>query len=108
MDQYLELYSEILPGLWQGGTHDEDTTLGVMNGKTKPKVIGVSDFQTLVTAYAFANPADWLVKELRYSFYDSDNLGGIDFDSINQIIDIAHADWKAGKKVGCAAKSELT
>ena len=100
-----DLWSEILPGLWVGGCSDSDTIEGVLKGEIKPKPLSKEQFDTVVTLYSFANPCDWLVKELRYGYYDAPTMQGIDMATIDQIVDIAHADWKAGKKVlfRCAA-----
>ena len=91
-----ELWSEVLPNLWQGGTDDDDTIWETERGSVAE--ITKRDFDTVITAYGWANPCDWLVKEVRYPFYDGD-MKDIDFTEIYQVVGIAHADWKAGKKV---------
>jgi len=95
-----DLWSEILPGLWVGGCSDSDTIEGVLKGEIKPKPLSKEQFDTVVTLYSFANPCDWLVKELRYGYYDAPTMQGIDMATIDQIVDIAHADWRSGKRVG--------
>ena len=90
------LWSEVLPGLWQGGTDDFDTIWEVERASVAEITKG--DFDSVYTAYAWANPCDWLVKEVRYPFYDGD-MKDIDFKEIYQVVRIAHEDWKAGKKV---------
>ena len=45
-----ELHSEILPGLWQGGTHDED----VITAGYALRRITNHEFETVVTLYARA------------------------------------------------------
>lgn len=95
-----ELWSEILPGLFQGGTSDWDTCFEVR--KSKRPAITIEDFDTVITAYSWANPCDWEVKELRYGYYDSDTADWykeVDFDTIYQLVDIAYADWKKGLRV---------
>ena len=52
------LWSEILPGLWTGGTDDYDTIDYVADTK-QPRNITQDDFDTVVTLYAWARPADW-------------------------------------------------
>lgn len=89
-----ELWSEILPGLWQGGTDDED----IHNQFEKP-MITKKDFDTVVTAYAWANPVDWFVKEIRFCFYDSTVEGNFDPKELMPIVESAHYDWKNGKRV---------
>ena len=95
-----KLWSEILPGLWQGGTEDWDTCFEIR--RSPRPAITAKDFDTVITTYAWANPVDWTVKEMRYGYYDSDRADWykeVDFDSIYQLVDVAHADWKDGKKV---------
>jgi hypothetical protein len=91
------LHSEILPGLWVGGTDDLDTIEEsvVLN---EPKQITKKDFDAVVTLYAWANPVDWMVEELRFGFYDSD-VDHIDSESLATAVSFAHSKWKAGKKV---------
>lgn len=92
-----DLWSEVLPNLWQGGTDDFDTVFDTRD-KNEDAFITKSDFDTVITAYAWAQPTDWLVKEFRYPFYDGD-MKDIDFKQIYQAVRVAHEDWKAGKKV---------
>lgn len=91
-----DLWNEIVPGLFMGGTNDDDTIHEI----DRPNVCDITkkDFDTCVTAYAWANPADWEVKELRYGFYDS-TLNPKDLREIFDVVRIAHADWKRGKRV---------
>ena len=91
-----ELWSEVLPGLWQGGTDDFDTIWEVERASVAE--ITKKDFDSVYTAYAWANPCDWLVKEVRYPFYDG-NMKDIDLVELYGVVRMAHADWKAGKKV---------
>ena len=92
-----DLWSEVLPNLWQGGTDDFDTVFDT-RAQNEGAFITKSDFDTVITAYAWAQPTDWLVKEFRYPFYDGD-MKDIDFKQIYQAVRVAHEDWKAGKKV---------
>ena len=91
------LWSEILPGLWLGGTDDDDTIeTGV--DTYKPRMITKDDFDTVVTLYSWAQPVDWLVEEVRYGFYDSE-ISHIDFDAVERASVFAHSAWKSGKRV---------
>lgn len=91
------LWSEILPGLWLGGTDDDDTIeTGV--DTYKPRMITKNDFDTVVTLYSWAQPVDWLVEEVRYGFYDSE-IGHIDFSAVERAADFAYQAWKSGKRV---------
>jgi len=92
------LWSEILPGLFLGGTDDNDTIEDAANIHTS-RAITKDNFDTVVTLYAWANPVDWFVQELRYGFYDSGLEGNADYDSLHEAAAFAHAAWKSGKRV---------
>lgn len=96
-----ELWSEILPGLWQGGTDDDDVDVQKTIPTIQPK-----DFDTIVTAYAWANPVDWFVKEIRFGFYDG-TMNDFDPAELDDIVSMAYADWKRGKKVGIRCQAGL-
>jgi hypothetical protein len=90
------LWSEILPGLWQGGTDDYDV-IGVAGHC--PNRVTSTHFDSVYTLYARANAASWNVKEVRFGFADGDMS---DFDpeaDLSFAVREAHADWKAGKRV---------
>lgn len=92
------LYSEILPGLWQGGTHDDDGRVIYARGHIDSRPITTDEFDVVGTFYANANPVDWHVLEMRYPFWD----GYLDDANIEYLIGIArfmHAEWKRGKRV---------
>lgn len=91
------LHSEILPGLWMGGTDDEDT-LDFATDLHKSREITKDKFDSVVTLYAWARPADWLVTEFRYGYYDSD-IEHIDFNLLYSAVDFAYASWKSGQRV---------
>lgn len=90
-----DLYSEILPGLWQGGTHDFDT---LEFPKDYPIWKSQREFDSVATLYAIAHPVGWGVAERRYGFPDS-ALSEKDIPEIHDIAEWAHREWKAGKKV---------
>jgi protein-tyrosine phosphatase len=48
--------------------------------------------------YAYANPVDWFVREIRYGVWDS-NMKDFDAEELFDIVRVAHSDWKRGKKV---------
>lgn len=91
------LYSEILPGLWVGGTDDLDT-IEESGNLHAPKAITKKDFDAVVTLYAWANPVDWMVEELRFGFYDSD-VDHIDREALDSAVSYALGKWQAGKRV---------
>lgn len=89
-----ELWSEILPGLYMGGTADTD-----VKGMKHPRgPITTEHFDTVVTLYASANPVDWYVKELRFGFYDHASVD-MDLRDLKQVVESTYQDWKAGRKV---------
>lgn len=87
------LWSEIIDGLWQGGTADNDAQV-----QKKRPMITPKEFDTVITMYAYANPVDWFVKEIRYGVWDS-NMEDFKPADLFDIVRIAHADWQKGKKV---------
>jgi len=91
------LHSEILPGLWVGGTDDLDT-IEYSGDLHAPKAITKKDFDAVVTLYAWANPVDWMVEEMRFGFYDSD-VDHIDREALASAVGFARRKWQAGKKV---------
>lgn len=90
-----DLYSEILPGLWQGGTHDFDT---LEFPKEYPIWKSQREFDSVATLYAIAHPVGWGVAERRYGFPDS-VLSEKDIPEIHSIADWVYEEWKSGKKV---------
>lgn len=99
---------QILPGLFQGGTQDEEVLgfpapaghyarLGHRGGVTYP---GYSNypFDLVVTLYADAQPAPWGVREYRFGFPD----GPITYDDAQEAIELAqlaHRAWSRGQTV---------
>lgn len=91
-----ELWSEIQPGLWQGGTDDADT-VERPRGRNKTADITAKDFQFVTTLYAYARPVDWFVKEIRFGVYDSD-MTDFDEEEMFEIVTMTHSAWKRGEK----------
>lgn len=99
IDWDFPLWSEILSGLWLGGTDDFDTVESSA-GMLDPRHITNKEFEAVVTLYAWARPVDWFVEEMRYGFYDDDrSLTGFDEDAVMRAARYAHQQWKSGKKV---------
>ena len=90
-----ELHSEILEGLWMGGTDDEDTT---DYGKELPGFDHGVPFDAVVTLYAWAHPMPWGIEELRWGFGDGD-MSYVDIDRLNRVVAWAHDRWQAGDRV---------
>jgi hypothetical protein len=92
------LYSEILPGLWQGGTHDDDGRVNRSVAHEHSRAITPHEFDLVATFYQDSNAADWHVLEMRYPFWD----GEMDDANMDYLIGIArflHSEWKRGKRV---------
>lgn len=102
-----DLWSEIKPGLWMGGTGDHDKVIHPRDGSMSIEgMINVSDnahittaeFDAVVTMYAFARPVDWFVEEYRYGIFDSRAVEP-DLKAVKEIVVWAHNRWKDDKKV---------
>lgn len=90
-----ELYSEILPGLWMGGTDDDDTT---DIGKELPKLAHEVPFDAVVTLFAWAHPMPWGIEELRWGFADGD-MSYVDEVRLHRVAEWAYDRWQAGDRV---------
>jgi Dual specificity phosphatase, catalytic domain len=88
------LWSEILPGLWMGGTDDSDVT---RHGINEPAITR-DHFDTVVTLYAWAGPVDWYVKEVRLGFFDHSEVD-LDEHDLAHAARAAYRDWSRGKRV---------
>jgi len=90
-----ELWSEVLPGLWQGGTHDNDVIW-----RTGGEKIGVTqkNFDFVATLYADANPVDWFVEEVRFGIYDG-NMKDIDLPRLFRVVNRTYEAWQDGDRV---------
>lgn len=103
-----QLWSEIAPGLWMGGTADADVIGKAVTWERNAghpvrdasleAFITADEFDAVVTAYAFARPVDWEVEELRWGFMDS-VFNDDDLETLHEAVVWAHRRWKAGKKV---------
>jgi hypothetical protein len=101
-----ELWSEVAPGLFVGGTHDLDTVDVPRDSIRKMHAFDIMDsaeitpdeFDCVVTMYAWARPVDWGVEELRWGIMDSPTAG-VDMESLRETVVWAHRRWKAGKRV---------
>ena len=94
MEDKLELFSEILPNLYMGGTDDADI---VQFGRRLPPLDEREEFDAVVTCYSYAQPMSWYVHENRYGFAD----GPMDAETFVKVQELAtwlHSEWKAGRK----------
>jgi protein-tyrosine phosphatase len=89
------LCSEILPGLWMGGTDDLDL---VNRAGRLPSASDPKDFDAVVTLSAYSKPVGWYVHEFRYCIPDS-SLDDEHAEELEQIADWAYLQWKSGKQV---------
>lgn len=91
------LWSEVLPRLWQGGTGGGEDLEYVKYLDNRQQVTH-RDFDTVITLYASAMPADWFVKEIRFGIYDAD-MSDFSPGQLFDLVRVAHEDWKRGKRV---------
>lgn len=92
------LWSEVVPGLWIGGTDDNDVLGDVVAFGGQRAFVSKEHFDSVVTMYQYANPVDWFVKEYRYCIYDSD-IEHFDLAALFDAVKFAHAEWSKNKKV---------
>lgn len=90
-----ELHTEIVTGLWMGGTGDDDT---IDYGKPLRGFDHGVPYDAVVTLYAWAHPMPWGIEELRWGFGDGD-MSYVDIDRLNRVVDWAHERWQAGDRV---------
>lgn len=81
----LAKWSEILPGLWQGGSRDWD-------------VVTRTQFESVFTLYHEAAGVGLGVKEIRFGIYDHD-MTDFEPEELQLLVDQAHADWQLGRQV---------
>jgi hypothetical protein len=95
----IDIWSEILPNLWLGGTADNDI-VGDKHCQFDRKLISIkrNHFDSVYTFYAHANPVDWLVKEFRFGYFDSPDTN-FDTKAFWRIASNVYHDWKSGEKV---------
>lgn len=90
-----DLYSEILEGLYMGGTANEDIIC-------YPKSVGIigekSEFDSVATLYASAHPVTWGISERRFGFPDS-ALDEKNLPEIHAIAEWVYSEWKRQRRV---------
>ena len=64
-----EVWTEVYPNLWMGGTDDDDT---IGRSELLEPRITKKQFDTVVTLHAWSNPVDWFVREIRQPFQDGE------------------------------------
>ena len=93
----IDLWSEIKRGLWVGGTGSSDEIFSRRPINAEPEITK-KNFDTVITMYAWARPVDWFVKEIRFGIYD-DDMSDFEVRALQDLVKIAHSDWRAGQKV---------
>jgi protein-tyrosine phosphatase len=91
----ISLYSEILSNLFMGGTDDEDVIHIPARAYNRREDL---PFDSIVTMYAWARPADWNVQEFRYGVPDA-SIKEIDLNRLRQAVDFGYDRWKQGDDV---------
>ena len=92
--QPTSLYSEIAPNLFMGGTDDNDVIHNAASGRRRTDL----PFDSIVTMYAWAQPADWKVQEFRYGVPDA-AIELIDLARLKQAVDFGYGRWMAGDRL---------
>ena len=93
LDNYFEsdpLYSEILPGLFLGGTANSDTIFTPADGR---KAFDDLSFQSVVTLFYAANPCGFNSHEMRYHIVDGP-LDTVDMGRLGEIVSWGHSRWR--------------
>jgi hypothetical protein len=97
------LYSEVAPNLFMGGTDD----LATIDQPQELKYFdGKSEFDCVVTLYAWAAPANWGVEERRFGFPDADIIEEY-LPTIIELANWAFTKWQSGKKVNIRCQAGL-
>ncbi len=90
-----DLYNEIATNLFMGGTADNDVIHYAMTDYSARTDL---PFDSIVTMYAWARPADWHIQEFRYGVPDA-SITEIDLQRLRQAAEFGYARWKAGDRV---------
>ena len=98
-----ELWSEVIPNIFIGGTDDLDT---VNYGRALPKFGEEKKFDSVVSLYAYSNPVGWGIKELRYGFGDGP-INNSELNIVREIADWIAIEYRNGKKVGIRCQAGL-
>lgn len=85
----------ILPGLFMGGTADQDVT---MIAAQRTDFGDTKTYDAVVTLYAWAQPVGWEVEELRYGFGDG-AMRHVNVDRLLRLATWAWEHWKSGDQV---------
>lgn len=95
LDNYYEsdpLYTEILPGLFMGGTANNDTIFTPAGVRVPREDM---PFKSVVTMFYAARPVDWGIHEMRYHIIDG-SLNNVDLERLGDVVSWAYKQWKRG------------
>lgn len=98
LDNYYEsdpLYTEILSGLFLGGTANSDT---IFTPADERKAFDDLSFQSVITMFYAANPAGFNSHEMRYHIIDG-SLDSVDMDRLGEIVSWGHSRWLRGDRI---------
>jgi len=98
LDNYYQsdpLYTEILPGLFLGGTANSDTIFTPADAK---KAFDDLSFQSVVTLFYAANPVGFNSHEVRYHIVDG-AVSAIDMERLGHVVSFAHERFLKGDRV---------
>ena len=91
-----DTWSEVLPGLFQGGTHDHDV---VRSGRQYGSAeVGIAHFDFVATLYVSALPVGGWVHEMRFGINDYD-MTDFNMDDLRAMVTEAHRRWTTGQRV---------
>lgn len=91
-----DTWSEVLPGLFQGGTHDHDV---VRKGRPSGSAeVGIAHFDFVATLYVSALPVGGWVHEMRFGIDDYD-MTDFNIDDLRAMVTEAHRRWAEGQRV---------
>jgi hypothetical protein len=89
-----EVWTEVYPNLFMGGT-DEDDIVGMP--EVEPRITK-QDFDTVVTLHAWSNPVDWHVREFRQHFLDGE-VTEFNEEELKFLVDFVNYELDLGKNV---------
>ncbi|MCX6405196.1 MAG: hypothetical protein NTW81_06860, partial [Actinobacteria bacterium] len=90
-----EVWTEVYPNLWMGGT-DEDDTIG-RSELLEPRITK-QNFDTVVSLHAWSNPVDWFVREIRQPLQDG-GVSEFNEEDLNFLVRLIGYELELGKNV---------
>ena len=92
LDNYYEsdpLYTELIPGLFLGGTANSDT---IFTPADERKAFDDLSFQSVITMFYAANPPGFNSHEMRYHIVDGP-LDNVDMERLGDVVSWGHKRW---------------